>query len=104
MDQQISQSQIKLENLFKEVVSLSNISESQKQELFTKLEGAIVLSIVGKLFDQLQEKDKKLIEQKGFENNKDLFKFLSSIIPQENFQKVATLSVEEVVTKFLEKI
>src|SRR3989344_4946576 len=103
MDQKINQSQIKLEELFREVASLGNISESQKQELFTKLEGAIVLNIVGKLFDQLQETGKKIIEQKKFKTNEDLFKFLSSAVSQDNFHKVATLAVEEVVKKFLEK-
>ena len=104
MDQQIKKSQIKLEELFKEVASLGNISEEQKKELLTKLEGAIILNIVGKLLDELQETDKKLIEQQGFKNNEDLFKFLSSAVSQENFYKVVTLSVEEVVKKFLEKI
>lgn len=104
MDQQINQSQIKLEELFKEVALLGNISEQQKQELFTKLEGAIVLNIVSKLFDQLSENDQKLIEQKEFKTNEDLFKFLGSVVPQDNFHKVAALSIEEIVKKFLEKI
>ncbi len=104
MNQQVNQSQIKLEELFKEVASLGNISEQQKQELFTKLEGAIVLNIVSRLFDQLQENDKKLIEQKEFKTNEDLFKFLSNTIPQESFHKIASQAVEEVVEKFLEKI
>ena len=104
MDQQINQSQIKLEKLFKEFASLGNISEQQKQELFTKLEGAIVLNIVSKLFDQLTENAQKLIEQKEFKTNEDLFKFLSDAIPQESFHKIAAQSVGEVVKKFLEKI
>ena len=104
MNQQINQSQVKLEELFKEFISLGNISENQKQELFTKLEGAIVLNIVSKLFDQLSEGDQKTIEQQELKTNEDLFKFLSNTIPQENFYKVAAQSVEEVVKKFLEKI
>ena len=104
MDPQINQSQIKLEELLKELVSLGNISEKKKQELFTKLEGAIVLNIVNKLFDQLSENDRKNIEQKELKTNEDLFKFLSNTIPQDGFHKIAEQSVGEVVKKFLEKI
>lgn len=104
MSSQTNQSQVNLKELFNEFASLGNLSENQKQELFTKLEGAIVLNIVSKLFDQLSESDKKDIENKELKTNEDLFKFLSSSIPQNSFHKIAEQSVEEVVKKFLDKI
>lgn len=104
MDSQINQSQNKLEELFREFALLGNLSENQKQELFTKLEGAIVLNMVGKLLDQLSDNDQQLIKQKELKTNEDLLKFLSSSISQEDFNKIAQRSVEEVVKKFLDKI
>src|SRR3989344_134635 len=100
MNPQINQSQIKLEELFKEFASLGNLSENQKKELFTKLEGAIVFNMVGKLLEQLSENDQQLMKQKEFKTNEDLFQFLSDTTSQDNFRKVAGQSVEEVVEKF----
>jgi len=104
MNPQINQSQIKLEELFKEFASLGNLSENQKKELFTKLEGAIVFNMVGKLLEQLSENDQQLMKQKEFKTNEDLFQFLSDTTSQDNFRKVAGQSVEEVVEKFLKKV
>lgn len=104
MNSQINQQQNRLEEIFKEFALFGNISEEQKQELFTKLEGAIVLNIVSKLLGQLSESDQKSIGQKEFKTNEDLFKFLSNTVPQADFNKVATQSVEEVTKKFLDKI
>lgn len=104
MDPQVDQSQSKLEELFKEFALLGNLSENKKQEMFTKLEGAIVLNMVSKLLDQLSENDRKAIEQKELKTAEDLFKFLSNTITQDDFRKVAEQSVGEVVKKFLDKI
>jgi len=104
MDSSTNQVSNRLAELFGELVSLGNLSEEQKQELFTKLEGAIVLNITGKLLDQLSESDRKILEQKQPKTGEDLFNFLSGAISPDDFRKIAGQSMEEVMKKFLDKI
>lgn len=100
----MNQAQIKLKILFEEVASLGDMSGQQKQELFTKLEGAIVLNIVSRLFDQLSESDKIALREEKFKTDVDLFGYFASVVPQDDFHSAAVLSVEEVTKKFLGKI
>lgn len=104
MDEKTNQLQTELKQFFSDLVSSSHLSDEQKKELFTKLEGAIVLNVIRKIFDQLSESNKKIIQEREFKNAEDLFKFLGQIVPEDVSRKIIPLSVTEVVEKFLEKL
>jgi len=104
MDQKTNQLQTELGQFFDDIASSNNLSDEQKKELFTKLEGAIIINIVGKMFDQLSGPDKQIIKEQEFKNSEDLFKFLSRVVPEDVSRNIISLSVTEVVEKFLEKL
>jgi hypothetical protein len=104
MDNTAHSVQNQISVLFGELISLANVPENQKQELFTKLEEAITLNILGRLFDQLSEAEQALLNQQELKTKEDLFVFFSQSMSPEEFSKIASQAVEEVIGKFLDKI
>ena len=100
----MNQSKNDLEKLFREFAAIGKLSKSEADEMFTNLQGAVMLNMLGRLLDTLSEESRKSLREKEIKTNDNLIAFLGTTVSSENFRQAATLSIEEVVDNFLDKI
>lgn len=90
--------------LFNELAEVNNLSEAQKEQLFSDLEQTILLRITNHLLEKLPDSVDATDRRDQISSFEELFTYFKDKFDQQELRAQVELSITEVMNEFLDKI
>lgn len=90
--------------LFNELAEVNNLSEAQKEQLFSDLEQTILLRITNHLLEKFPDSVDATDRRDQISSFEELFVYFKDKFDQKEIRSQVELSISEVMNEFLDKI